>query len=191
LKPSKTGLDKNGAMPQRIALWTIGLVVGLATVSCADRGQATRRASVAPRGYATFICPTTTPNGQAPPGESRNPSDLRNGGLWTLIPVDGRLVVTMTRPPPPGTVLGELHRDGSLATKFPWWGATSTVRHLRITGRRLDGQAQRLRASVAPGLTRAPRFWASTITFTTQGCWKVTASAGTEKLTFVVQVMRG
>jgi hypothetical protein len=100
-------------------------------------------------------------------------------------------VITTTRPPPPGTVIGELSRDGSLATKFPWWGARAVGGHLRISGRRIDSHARPLRASVAPGLTRAPHFWASTITFATQGCWKVTGTVGTNKLTFVVQVVRG
>jgi hypothetical protein len=178
-------------MPQRIALGTVGLALALAVASCADHGPATNRSSVGSRSYARFHCPATIPNGQAPPGESSSPSDFGNGRLWTLLPVDGRLVVSMTRPLPPGTVQGELHRDGSIATKFPWWGAESVGRYLRITGRRLDSHARPLRASVAPGLTRAPHFWASTITFATQGCWKVTGTAGTEKLRFVVQVMRG
>ena len=85
-------------MLQRIALGTVGLVLGLAVASCADKGQATNPSSVAPRSYATFHCPATIPTGWAPPGESRNPSDFGNGRLWTLVPVDGTLVVTMTRP---------------------------------------------------------------------------------------------
>jgi hypothetical protein len=178
-------------MLQRIALGAGALVFGLAVASCGDRGQATKGTSARTRADATFRCPATIPNGQAPPGESRNPSDFGNGRLWTLLPVDGELVITMTRPPPPGTVLGELYRDGSLATKFPWWGARSTRRDLRISGSRLDYHSQPLRASVAPGLTRAPHFWATTIRFTTRGCWQVTGNAGTEKLTFVVEVTRG
>jgi hypothetical protein len=177
-------------MLQRIACGTVGLVLGLAVASCTDKGQATNPTSVA-RSHATFHCPATIPNGRAPPGESRNPSDFGNGRLWTLVPIDGTLVVTMSRPPPPGTVLGELHRDGSLATKFPWWGASRARRDLRITGRRLDGHAKPLHASVARGFTPAPQFWATTITFTSQGCWQVTASDGTERLTFVTRVMRG
>jgi hypothetical protein len=166
-------------------------VLGLAVVGCADRHQATNRAGVSPRANATFHCPVTIPNGQAPPGERSSPLDFGNGRLWTGLPVDGKLVVSTTSPPPPGTFFGELHPDGSIATKFGWWGAGSVGRHLRITGRRLDSDAKPLRASIAPGLTRAPHFWASTITFAAQGCWKVTGTVGTEKLTFVVQVMLG
>jgi hypothetical protein len=178
-------------MLQRVVLAAVGLALVLAVASCAHHGQATSRTAVGSRSYAPFHCPATIANGLAPPGESRNVSDFGNGRLWTLLPVDGKLVITTTRPPPPGTVLGELHRDGSLATKFPWWGAGSVARHLRISGKRLDSPAKPLRASVASGLTRAPHFWASMITFATQGCWKVVATARTEKLTFVVQVVRG
>jgi hypothetical protein len=177
-------------MPQRIALGTVGLALAFAVASCGDHRHASSRTGAGLSAHAPFHCPATIPNGQAPPGESMNPSDLGNGGLWTLVPVDGQLVITTTRPPPPGTVIGELNRDGSLATKFPWWGAKRVGGHLRISGRRLDSHANPLRVSVAPGVTRAPHFWASTITFAAQGCWKVTGTAGTEKLTFVVQVMR-
>jgi hypothetical protein len=143
-------------MLQRLlVLVAVGLPVALAGAGYADHRQATNRASV---GHAPFHCPVTVPNAQAPPGESRSPSDFGNGRLWTLIPVDGKLAVTMTRPPPPGTVPGELHRDGSMATKFPWWGARSARRELRITGRRLDARVKPLRANVAPGLTHGPHF---------------------------------
>jgi hypothetical protein len=178
-------------MLPRIALAAVGLVFVLAVASCADHGQTTHRTSVGSPAYATVHCAVTTPNGETPPGESRSRLDFGNGRLWTALPVDGKLVVSMTSPLPPGTVFGELHRDGSMGTKFPWWGAKSAGRQLRITGRRLDGHAKPLRASVAPGLTRAPHFWATRITFATQGCWQVTGTAGTEKLTFVIQVMRG
>jgi hypothetical protein len=169
----------------------LGPVLVLAGTSCAERGQESKRASGGSRAYATFGCAVTIPNREAPPGESSSPLDFGNGRLWTLLPIDGKLVVSMTGPFPPGTVFGEVHRDGSMATKFPWWGARSAVGHLRITGTRLDGHAKPLRANVAPGLTHAPHFWATRITFATEGCWRVTGTAGTEKLTFVVHVMRG
>jgi hypothetical protein len=191
VEATETGSYSDREAPQRMALGTVGLALALALASCGDQRQVTSRTGVGARADAPFHCPATIPNGQAPPGESSNPSDLGHGGLWTLVPVDGKLVITMTRPPPPGTVLGRFHRDGSIGTKFPWWGAESVGRHLRITGSRLDSHANPLRASVAPGLTRAPHFWASTITFPSQGCWKVTGTAGAGTLTFVLQVIRG
>ena len=168
-----------------------GLLVVLAVAGCADRDHATSGTSLVSRATSTYRCAATVPNGYAPPGETRSPTDFGNGRLWTQIPVDGRLVVTMTRPPPPGMVFGELRRDGSISTKFPWWGTRHAGGDLRIAGTRLDGAATPLRASVAPGLARAPHFWASTITFTSQGCWQVTGSARRATLTFVVHVTRG
>jgi hypothetical protein len=165
--------------------------VVLAVAGCADRRRATNGTSRVSRATSTHRCAATVPNGHAPPGETRSPTDLGNGRLWTQIPVDGRLVVTTTRPPAPGMVFGELRRDGSIATKFPWWGARREGGELRIAGKRRDGAAKPLRASVASGLARAPHFWASTIRFSAQGCWQVTASARRAKLTFVVQVSRG
>lgn len=163
----------------------------LAVASCGGHGGSTKRAQGSQAARAEFRCAATLPNGQAPPGESSSPLDFGNGRLWTVLPIDGRLVVTTSRPSRPGTVFGQVNRDGSIAVKFAWWGARSAGRHLRITGMRLDGQANPLRATVAPGLTRAPRFWATRITFTTQGCWQVTATAGGEKLMFAISVMRG
>jgi hypothetical protein len=174
----------------RVGLATVGFVLVLAGASCADRGQARERTSVGVSASAMFGCPVTIPNGQAPPGERRSPSDFGNRRLWTLLPVNGKLVVSATLPLRPGTVVGELHRDGSMTTKFPWWGARSAGPQLRITGTRLDGHSMPLRASVKHGFTGAPRFWATAITFTSRGCWRVTGTAGTQKLTFVLDVTK-
>ena len=139
---------------------------------------------------AGFHCPLTIPNGQAPPGERQSPSDIGNGRLWTLLPTDGKLAITTKVPSPPGTTFGELHHDGSLATRFPWWGGPSAGRRLRISGRRLDQHARPLRARIAAGFTAAPHFWATSITFASEGCWQVTGTAGTAKLAFVLEVMK-
>ena len=130
-------------------------------------------------------------NGQTPPGESKSPYDFGNGGLWTLLPIDGKLAVSMTRLAPPGTVFGELRGDGSIATKFRGGGQSPRDDTFGSSAGGLDRHAKPLRASVAPGLTRARHFWATRIIFTTQGCRQVTGTAGTQTLTFVVQVMTG
>jgi hypothetical protein len=137
-----------------------------------------------------FRCPVTIPNGQAPPGEYRSPSDFGNTRLWTLLPVNGELVVSAKLPLAPGTVFGEVHRDGSMTTKFPWWGARSAGPRLRISGTRLDRHAMPLRVSVTRGFAAAPRFWATRITFASGGCWRVTGTAGAQKLSFILQVMK-
>jgi hypothetical protein len=169
-----------------LASATISLLTG-----CADRGAAPNRASASAGGQPRFHCALTRPNGLAPPGEGGRPSDFGSGGLWTELPLDGVLAISASRPRAPGTVFGEVHRDGSLTTKFPWWGAKRAGRTLVVTGRRLDAYAKPLRTRIEPGFTSAPHFWASRITFSAPGCWAVTAAAGRETLSFVVEVRRG
>jgi hypothetical protein len=175
----------------RLAGAFLASAAALLLASCSDSGPAANRASLPKRAQARFHCAATHPNGLAPPGEPGGPTNFGNGRLWTLLPLGGELAIPAAVPAPPGTVFGELHRDGSLSTKFPWWGARHAGRQLLITGQRVDGRARPLRASIAPGVTHAPHFWASTITFATQGCWSVTARAGRAQLAFTVHVRRG
>jgi hypothetical protein len=138
---------------------------------------------------ASVACHVTHPNGSTPPGE--HPSDTFHGkrGLWTVLPHDGVLVITTTRPPPPGTTFGKIYPDGSLSTKFAWWGSRSAAAKLRIRGRRLDAPARRLRLTVGAGPTaRSPHFWATWPRFASPGCWRVTARSGRARLTFTIAV---
>jgi hypothetical protein len=137
-------------------------------------------------------CHVTKPNGSTPPGE--RPSDTHHGkqGLWTVLPRDGMFVITTTRPPSPGTTFGEIYPDGSLSTKFAWWGSRSAAAKLRIRGRRLDARGRRLRLTVGPGAeAKSPHFWATRPRFPKQGCWRVTASSGRARLTFTISVRSG
>jgi hypothetical protein len=134
-------------------------------------------------------CHVTKPNGSTAPGE--RPSDTHHGkrGLWTVLPQDGVLLISMTRPPPPGTTGGTIHADGSLSTKFPWWGSRLAASKLKIRGRRLDAPARRLRLMVGPGATaRSPHFWATRLRFASSGCWRVTARSGRARLRFTIAV---
>jgi hypothetical protein len=139
----------------------------------------------------SVLCHVTHPNGSTPPGG--RPSETHHGkhGLWTVLPRDGMLVITTTttRPSPPGTTLGKIYPDGSLSTKFPWWGSRSAAAKLRIRGRRLDGHARRLRLSVGSGPTStSPHFWPTWPRFSRQGCWRVTARSGRARLAFTIDV---
>jgi len=57
---------------------------------------------------------------------------------------------------------------------------------LEITGQRLDGEAPALEASIP--CCYPTRFQATGLTFPTEGCWQVNATAEDARLSFVVQV---
>jgi hypothetical protein len=77
--------------------------------------------------------------------------------------------------------------DGSIGIKFGWW--RKVTGQLEITGRRLDGPAPPLRASV-PGGYGDTGFQASGLLFPTEGCWEVTGRVGATTLTFVTFVTK-
>jgi hypothetical protein len=134
-------------------------------------------------------CDVTHPNGRTPPGEG--PSDSAHGehGLWTALPLDGILRITTRTPVADGETAGTIRRDGSLSTKFPWWGSKAASAKLTIRGRRLDGDARPLRLTIGPGaVANSPHFWPSRLRFATPGCWKVTAKSRRAHLTFTVSV---
>ncbi len=79
-------------------------------------------------------------------------------------------------------------RDGKIRTKVGWWRARGA---LRVSGRRLDGRAPSLRADVGPvSWTSSGSFIPSLLYFPTTGCWKITATAGGERLDAVVRVVK-
>lgn len=125
-------------------------------------------------------CPATFPNGRTPPGEPSRQEDHGNGTLWTQLPPDGKIVARRN------FVLA----DGSMRIKFPSWGSRRTNGHLGISGISLDRPGQVVRVHISPGLAHAPHFWASGITFPTEGCWRITGNAGSARLTFVVFVVK-
>jgi hypothetical protein len=125
-------------------------------------------------------CPVTHPNGRTPPGEQPSREHHGNGELWTAIPPDGRILATrdFVRP------------DGAIEIKFPWWGGRHAGSKLRIAGSSIDPPGRPLGAQISHGYTGAPHFWASGVIFSTEGCWRVKASAGHARLTVVVSVAK-
>jgi len=91
---------------------------------------------------------------------------------------------------PTGVILVD-HRfinvDGSVSWKFGWYRLVPGT--LAISGRRLDAEAPPLRADVPSGYGSSG-FQASGVDFPTEGCWEVTGTLGTARLTFVVFVLR-
>lgn len=128
-------------------------------------------------------CATTSPNGRVPPDFPPDPESHGNGRIWTILPLDGRLVATGS----------DVSPDGSVRRKFGWWTRRSAGRRLRVTGRRLDGPSPPLRARVSrsPNARHLPRVFPSTLIFPRQGCWSVTARTGRSALRFVISVTAG
>lgn len=177
-------------MPRRF--WSIvgSVVVTVGVAACgghrsnvAGARHAGSGTAVSARGPAgAGSCPVTIPRRWAPPdgvsfralfgaGYSDGNGKLWVGGLW-----------------PHGVIVagpGLVSRDGSVGVKLGWF--RNTPGRLRITGRRVDGQAPPLRAYVPPGYG-GRGFQASGVIFSTAGCWQVTGKVGTATLTFVTFV---
>ncbi len=119
-------------------------------------------------------CTVTTPNGNQAPGVVTRPApELHgNGRLWTVLPLDGKLLLTR-------------EKDGSIREKFPWWRGVRG--RLTISGRRLDGPAGPLRADVPDGYGETG-FQATAIFFPSEGCWEITGRVADAQLTFVLEV---
>jgi hypothetical protein len=129
-------------------------------------------------------CPVTVTNGYVPPGA---PATFYGNGLLATAAYG-----VITRVP---------EVDGSISEKYPWWGAGVPAKPLRISGRQLelawtpltvlrmhDGFTASVNEGYVEGTPRGTRFWASGVTFPTEGCWLVTGSVGSVSLSVVVLV---
>lgn len=124
-----------------------------------------------------FACPVTPPNGSLPPGETLDSSlYLGNGELWTSLWPDGKVYMEPHN----------LEPDGSFAMK--WGFVRGVTGPLTIEGRRLDAEAEPLRAFITDGYGDTG-FQVTALIFPTTGCWEVTARVGESSLTFVTEVI--
>jgi hypothetical protein len=161
------------------------LAVGMAGCSGNSEPTAAEKAPAqsSPTYIATRACPVTNANGESPPGEKPDESFYGNGKLWTALWPKGKVLAGKQ----------DVHPDGSIEMKFPWWAA-GVEGGLSITGRRLDGPAPPVRAQINSGWPETgfsgDAFWASGIIFASEGCWRITGSVGGTRLTFVTLVVR-
>lgn len=128
-------------------------------------------------------CPVTIPNGEGPPGEVRSATYHGEAGLFTALPEDGIIVAKPQ----------DLQPDGTIAIKFPWWAA-GPEGSLSISGKRLDVSAPDLRAEITPSMPDTPfrgtGFWATSVIFSTEGCWEVSGTVEDAALRFVTFVVK-
>jgi len=122
-------------------------------------------------------CPVTLPNGKTFPSQGRDPNGYRVGQLWVELWPYGVTLVGKA----------DVTTTGGLSVKIPWY------RHgrgrLTITATRLDEKAPPAQANVPPGYGLSG-FQSSGVTFPSEGCWKITGTAGTARLTFVTIILR-
>ncbi len=123
-------------------------------------------------------CPVTQANGRVPPNEQAGPGSNYlgngNGSLWT------ELYPNPVHPRPE-----DIHEDGSIELKVPWWRGVPG--RLTIEGRRLDATAPPVSAWIPGGYGRKG-FQSTAITYPTAGCWQVTGSVGKASLTYVTLI---
>jgi len=121
-------------------------------------------------------CPTTKPNGNAPPGVSKSTWKFHgNGMLAVLLPPNAALTTN------------------SLGGYKMFWVAKSGVRgSFFVNYRRLEPPSSSLDAVTVPGSLGGydGPSWASRMSFEA-GCWQITGRVLDVSLSFVVQVVRG
>jgi hypothetical protein len=154
--------------------------------SAADRAQIPQHTAcnvTAPNGIAAVSPEPDQSFGGTPmsPEGSHGNRLLSAGpfGLWQ----DGTIIFK------PGGA-GFVTRDGALGMKFGW--TRGVPGKMRISGRRLDGDAPPLRAEVPDGYGELG-FQPTALIFSTPGCWQVTAQVGDRadsQLTFVTKVVK-
>jgi hypothetical protein len=142
---------------------------------------------------ARAVCTPTAPNELSPTGrrDGRN-QFARIDQLGVALPRQGVLVARRPRPgsAPGGIVVAP---DGSISSKFPWRGGKNAGYRLKIKGTRLDGPAAPFRAFIiqpkSARLRRHLPLWATSLTFSTPGCSRINARAGTRAKLIVVMVV--
>ncbi len=132
-----------------------------------------------PNKSASPSCNVTIPNGGQPPAKdfggrsslpnAAYPGSYGNGALWTILPVHGMLQVVPDE-------------QGKLVEKWLWYRTVHG--HLSVAGRRLDGPGnfqtgplEELEPKRDTGLLVKGLF------FPSEGCWRITGSAGGSDLT--------
>lgn len=124
---------------------------------------------------AASACPVTTSNKAA---GDRTGGNYGNEALSTSV---GQLV--SFGPGGPGCV----EPDGYLGMKWPWWRHVNGA--LTIEGRRLDGSARPLRASIPNGYGDTG-FQSTGLLFDGPGCWEVSSRVGDASIVFVTLVTK-
>lgn len=97
--------------------------------------------------------------------------------LWTRLPADG--VLRLRQDP-----------DGTLGDKLAWIPDRDRGLQLTVSGKRLDRPGQLRVHSVNWGHSSTGQgSWASAVVFPAPGCWRITGTAGSATVSYVVEVV--
>jgi hypothetical protein len=133
-------------------------------------------------------CPVTLPNGEADPDAGFSAGALNHGNARIRAHLNWSDGVLRAGRLPGGGFVAEANPDGSVYAKLGWWRGVPG--RFSITGRRLDRPAPPLHVSLHTASYPPIGFIPSGLTFPTTGCWRVTATQGIGRLTFVVEVTK-
>jgi hypothetical protein len=140
----------------------------------AESGVPGRALSVPTQRRLPGGCPVTRAGWRPAP-------ELKEGRLWVAFgPTGGVYRVPAENVAP----------DGSLGVKIAWQRGPGLRGRVSVESRRLDDRAPLVRRRISPHGYGLTGLQASGISFPTQGCWRVTASAGGANLTFVLLVLK-
>jgi hypothetical protein len=165
--------------PRLLAL----LLVLVSGASLAQKSEKRERDSV------PDTCPVTTPSDKPfvppypyPPRPYPGGSWFGTNRLWTVAPVAWRGLPHYTPD------------DPTFRQKMQWWRQgydyrTEPIPKLKVTGRRLDGQAALLISEVSNVSGTLPSMMAG-INLPTLGCWEITGHYEADELTLVVWVAK-
>jgi hypothetical protein len=164
-----------------IASAATAAAVSAAVLVAADGSGSGRRPAAEPGrsltvpalGRSPRGCPVTNPGWRRPPGG-------KEGRLWVAFgPTGGIYRVPRFNVGP----------DGSLGVKIAWQRGPGVRGRVRVEAQRLDRYAPPVRRVISAGGYGLTGIQASGIAFPSAGCWRVTASAGGARVTFVLLVV--
>ena len=133
-------------------------------------------------------CAVTLPTHVVPPHAGFSAAGFNYGNARLRVHLNWSDGVLRAGRLPGGGFVAVVAPDRSIYAKLGWWRGVAG--RFRITGHRLDRPAPPLRVSLHVESYPTVGFIPSGLTFPTTGCWRVTASQGTGRLSFVVKVTR-
>lgn len=163
----------------RIALIAFALAA-LVGATTADSAERTSRSNAS-------TCRGTLPNHKVQPGSGFDRGSFNYGNAQLRAHIGWKNGWLKAGILPDGGAFATINADGSIQTKQGWWRGPKGK--LLIQLRRLDSSSPPVRINTST-FYGDQGFIPVTLTFHTTGCWRVTGTLGTARLTYVVKVTK-